>query len=283
VTTPARIILALEERQVLEGLADGSTLAAVALNLNIRESRAEGSLKRAKRTLYGVSENAAALAFGYATKAITRPELLEPEELFLPQGQRSLVPFIGRGMTASQTATELKRPVDGVLRDGRDLLANLRAVNRAHLITRAWAYQILTADQVTGWLHAPVLPGAAEILALVDTALAWDLNGSGLPAVDTALDMAEQLTVYGRIAADDLLTQCLTIAADSDTGVGAQATLGEAGIRLHLKPLAPSAAPRSAAHRVQNLARLVQALNRARRLVREEQALTRPVRAPQQR
>ncbi|MET7802549.1 hypothetical protein [Streptomyces decoyicus] len=49
-------------------------------------------------------------------------------------------------------ATALKREVDIIRRDGRDLLMNLRARNRAHAITRAWQHQILTAGQVIEWL-----------------------------------------------------------------------------------------------------------------------------------
>ncbi|WP_406003403.1 LuxR C-terminal-related transcriptional regulator [Streptomyces sp. NBC_00829] len=157
-TTVARIILAPRERQVLEGLADGSMLAAVALNLQIREGTAAGYLKLAKRKLYGVSETAAALAVGYATEAIDRPkpldpESLYPESLYLPREQRDLVPLIAQGMAAAQMATELKRGVEIIRREGRELLANLQARNRVHAITRAWEYQILTPDQVIACLR----------------------------------------------------------------------------------------------------------------------------------
>ncbi|MEU1273505.1 DUF6415 family natural product biosynthesis protein [Streptomyces sp. NPDC005799] len=123
---------------------------------------------------------------------------------------------------------------------------------------------------------SPTVPNEAEILLVVEAALQWDLNSTDLPPVDVALDMAEQFTRYGRMVADELRTQCLRIPADSDAGLGAQATLGEAARRLNLKPLARSAAPRSAAHRAQNLARLVQALNRAMDQVREEEAVSAP-------
>ncbi|MEV8020030.1 hypothetical protein AB0O76_27480 [Streptomyces sp. NPDC086554] len=152
-TTVARIILAPREQQVLEGLADGSTLAVVALTLKIREVTAAGYLKLAKRKLHGVSENAAALAVGYTVHAIARPELLDPEHLFLPLEQRQLVPFVARGMHSAQMATDLKRPADVVRRDGRNLMTNLGARNPAHVVTRAWQYQILTADQVISWLR----------------------------------------------------------------------------------------------------------------------------------
>ncbi|MFC5804519.1 hypothetical protein [Streptomyces formicae] len=152
-TSVARIILAPREQQVLEGLSGGSTLAVVALDLKIREGTAAGYLKLAKRKLYGVSENAAALAVGYTTEAIARPPLLDPETLFLPDGQRDIVPLLARGMAAAQMATELKRPVDIIRRDGRDLLTNLRARNRAHAVKRSWEFQLLTAEQVIAWLR----------------------------------------------------------------------------------------------------------------------------------
>ncbi|MET7716308.1 hypothetical protein [Streptomyces sp. NPDC005407] len=151
--TVARVILAPRERQVVEGLANGSTLAAVALDLKIREGTAAGYLKLAKHKLYGVSESAAALAVGYATDSITCPELLDPEGLFLPCEQRDLVPLVARGLASAQMATELDRPVVDIRSDGRELMEILRAENRAHLVTRAWQYQILTAEQVIAWLR----------------------------------------------------------------------------------------------------------------------------------
>ncbi|WP_327352752.1 hypothetical protein [Streptomyces sp. NBC_01304] len=158
-STVARVILAPRERQVLEGLADGSTLAAVALDLKVREGTAAGYLKLAKAKLYGMGDLAAALAVGYATEAITRPELLDPTALNLPEKQRDLVPLVAQGMRAVQMATKLNRPIGDVRRDGRDLMANLGGTpdcpkirNQAHLVTRAWQYQVLTADQVIAWL-----------------------------------------------------------------------------------------------------------------------------------
>lgn len=152
-TTVARVILAPRERQVLEGLADDSMLAEVALSLTIREGTASGYLKLAKRKLHSVSETAAALAVAYTTKAIDRPQLMDPDSLYLPREQRDLVPLIAQEMTAAQMATALKREVAIIRRDGRELLANLRARNRAHAITRAWTYQILAAGQVIEWLR----------------------------------------------------------------------------------------------------------------------------------
>ncbi|GAA3082869.1 LuxR C-terminal-related transcriptional regulator [Streptomyces rectiviolaceus] len=150
-----RIILAPRERQVLEGLAAGASLPVVANDLKIREGTAAGYLKNAKRKLHGVNETPAAVAVAYATEAIVRPELRDPETLFLPREQRVLVPLIARGLTAAQMVTELtpKPKVDIIRRDCRELRVNLQALNRAHLVTRAWEFQILNAEQVIAWLR----------------------------------------------------------------------------------------------------------------------------------
>ncbi|MFG2783803.1 hypothetical protein ACGFY7_38970 [Streptomyces prunicolor] len=124
--------------------------------------------------------------------------------------------------------------------------------------------------------RVPVEDDKDEVLALVATALSWDLNGRGLPAADVALSMAETFSRYGRDAAEELRNQCLNISANSWAGLGAQATLGETARRLNLRPLAPTAAPRSAAHRAQNHARLIQALTRAMGQVSEERARSSP-------
>ncbi|CAL9360068.1 hypothetical protein SUDANB105_00645 [Streptomyces sp. enrichment culture] len=152
-TTVAKVVLARRERQVLQGMASGKSLAEVAVNLKIRESTAAGYLKLAKHKLRGVSETAAAVAVGYATEAIERPPLLDAEALFMPREQRDLVPLIARGMAASEMATELSRPVTDVRADGRELLLAIGARNRSHLITRAWQFQLLTASQVVAWLR----------------------------------------------------------------------------------------------------------------------------------
>ncbi|MFF1420615.1 LuxR C-terminal-related transcriptional regulator [Streptomyces sp. NPDC058280] len=148
-----RVFLAPREQQVLEGLAAGDTLAAVAQDLKIREGTAASYLRQAKSKLHGVSETPVAIAVGYATRAIPHPPLLDPETLYLPREQRALVPLIARGMGPAEMATELDLPVTDIRSDGRELLTNLGARNRTHLITRAWQFQILTADQVATWLR----------------------------------------------------------------------------------------------------------------------------------
>ncbi len=151
--TVAKIHLAPRERQVVEGMANGSTLADVAADLKIKVGTASGYLKLAKAKLHGVTEIEAALAVGYATEAITRPDLLDPEGLNLPKEQRELVPLISQGMTSAQMAAKLKRQYDVINRDSQDLLSNLGAKNRAHAVKRAWQYRILTADRVIAWLR----------------------------------------------------------------------------------------------------------------------------------
>ncbi|OIJ97763.1 hypothetical protein BIV25_13225 [Streptomyces sp. MUSC 14] len=152
-TTVARVRLSPRERQVVEGLAKGLPLTEVAQALDIRDGTASAYLLNAKRRLHGVSENAAAVAVGYVTKAITLPTLLDPDTLTLPEEQRDLVPLIAMGMTVAQMAEELKRPQGLVSRDGRALTRGLGARNRAHIVTLAWQYRILTAGQVTSWLR----------------------------------------------------------------------------------------------------------------------------------
>lgn len=130
---------------------------------------------------------------------------------------------------------------------------------------------------------SPALPDKVEILSLVETALSWDLDRVRLPPVEVTLKLAADFTAYGRVVADDLSALVATLPADSQVGRSARATLSEADRRLTLKPLAPSAAPRSAAQRSQNVARLVQALNRAVGLVGEEQLRLRPRGTPRRR
>ena len=115
----------------------------------------------------------------------------------------------------------------------------------------------------------PAVPDKAEILPLVETTLACDLKGPRLPSVVVALNMVEKFTEFGRAAADDLRTGCLSIPADSEAGIGAQATLGQAARLLYLSP--PHASQELAAHRAQNLAHLVHRLVETAEEVRQEQ------------
>ncbi|KPI06241.1 regulatory protein LuxR [Actinobacteria bacterium OK074] len=151
--TVARIVLAPREKHVLEGLADGGTLAEVALGLGIRPGTASDYLRTAKRKLRGADEDATALAIAYATLALDPPEPLELGELYIPRQQRDLVPLAVAGMRAADMAVELRRPVDVVRRDVRGLTANLRARSPAHLVKRAWQYRLVTAEQVLAWLR----------------------------------------------------------------------------------------------------------------------------------
>ncbi|GHG95371.1 LuxR C-terminal-related transcriptional regulator [Streptomyces rubradiris] len=151
-TTAATMIsLSPRERQVLERLATGDTVAMVGQDLRLSEGTVVSYLRNAKDKLYGVSETEAAVAIGLALEVIARPPLEDPEQLFMPREQRDLVPYIARGMTAEQMAAQLRRPVTDVRADSRDLLSTLNARNRPHLITRSWQFRLLTAEQVIKW------------------------------------------------------------------------------------------------------------------------------------
>lgn len=116
--------------------------------------------------------------------------------------------------------------------------------------------------------HEPAIlesavPDKIEVLALVGRALSWDPASADFPPADEALELAGVFTAYGRIVANDLSVAIAGMPSDSPDVRRAQATLSEASRRLGLMPLGPTVAPRMAAQRAQNLARLVQALNRA--------------------
>ncbi|MFF2852974.1 LuxR C-terminal-related transcriptional regulator [Streptomyces sp. NPDC058001] len=150
-TTPAATALSPRERQVLVGLAAGRTLAVIAADLGLGAGTVGGYLKLAKEKLRG-REITSAIARGYATEAIPGPPLLDPKRVILPRGQRELVLLITTGMHAPQIAAELHLPLANVRDDVRELLTSVNALNRAHLITRAWQYQILTKELVCKWL-----------------------------------------------------------------------------------------------------------------------------------
>ncbi|MFF5567693.1 DUF6415 family natural product biosynthesis protein [Streptomyces sp. NPDC012623] len=118
----------------------------------------------------------------------------------------------------------------------------------------------------------PAVPDEVEILAKVDMTLARNLEGPDLPAVDISLAEVEQFIAYGRTLADELRTLVLSISADSDAWISAQATLSESVRRLHLAP--PPGTPHAAARRAQNLARLVKGLLRSAGRVTKEQTHT---------
>ncbi|MFJ4800134.1 DUF6415 family natural product biosynthesis protein [Streptomyces murinus] len=121
----------------------------------------------------------------------------------------------------------------------------------------------------------PAVPSKDEALAIIDQALAWDLDGPGPPTAVLALEVSERLTIYGRVLAADLRTLCASAPADLDADHGAQAALGEAAGRLYLPPPYYGTA-QSIGRRAQNIARLVQALHTAVVRVSEEQARTGP-------
>ncbi|MFB6533080.1 LuxR C-terminal-related transcriptional regulator [Streptomyces noursei] len=152
-TTVVRYLLAPRERQVIEGLAEGDTVAAVARSLGLAESTAAGYLKLAKKKLRGTRDISAAVAVGYALRAIGQPVPLDPGAVCLLPEERELVPLIARGLGPAEMASEVRRPLNIVRRDGRRLLVGLGAKNRPHVVKRAWQVGILTEEQVTAWLR----------------------------------------------------------------------------------------------------------------------------------
>ncbi|MFD3909990.1 hypothetical protein [Streptomyces sp. NPDC058603] len=56
-------------------------------------------------------------------------------------------------MRLAQMAKELNRPTNEVSASGRELLTNLGARHRSHLITHAWQVQIVTTNEVATWLR----------------------------------------------------------------------------------------------------------------------------------
>lgn len=152
-TTVVKYLLAPRERQVIEGLAEGDTVAAVARSLGLAESTAAGYLKLAKKKLHGTRDISAAVAVGYALRAIGRPIPLDPGAVCLLRAERELVPLIARGLGPTEMASAVQRPLNIVRRDGRRLLVGLGAKNRPHVVKRAWQFEILTEEQVTAWLR----------------------------------------------------------------------------------------------------------------------------------
>lgn len=120
--------------------------------MGITENTAGRYLTLAKRKL-GVREISTAVAVGYALKAIARPELTNPDTVSLLREERELIPLIGRGLSHSEMANELQRPINVVRRDGRGLLARLGAKNHRHVMKRAWQLQLLTEHEVLVWLR----------------------------------------------------------------------------------------------------------------------------------
>ncbi|MFF8387761.1 LuxR C-terminal-related transcriptional regulator [Streptomyces kanasensis] len=150
-TTALKIPLAPRERQLLEALADGSTLAAAAEHIGLREMTAKGYLQHAKEKLGGMRRTAAAIATAYATKSITPPDLLDVEGLCISREQRVLVPLVVRGERTAEIAAAVRRPAALVSEDIRGLMAALGARNSAHLAKLAWQYRLLTREEVLAW------------------------------------------------------------------------------------------------------------------------------------
>ncbi|WP_307816966.1 LuxR C-terminal-related transcriptional regulator [Streptomyces sp. CRPSP2-6A1] len=145
--------LSLREQQVLQDIAAGDSLWAIAQRLEVEYNTVASYAKRARFKLRCVKDAGAAVAVGYATGAISPPLLLEAAALSVPREQRVLLPLIARGMQAAEMASALKWPVKIVRATERALFVALDASSRPHLVTRAWERRMLTAEQVISWLR----------------------------------------------------------------------------------------------------------------------------------
>lgn len=246
------IHLAPREREVLESAADGLVVAEVARELNITEHTVSSYLRSAKQRLYDVRDTAAAVAIAYAVSAIDLPQAPGLKAPPLPAEQCALVPLIAQGMTAHQMSASLAQPVHTVRAAARELLVNLDARNRVHLVKRAWCCQLLTGVQVKAWAER------ADALRRIEKVLAWDVKSDQLPNCQETASVIKQLVTYGLGATEELRDLCRSFPADSPVYRVARYTLNEADRRLHLPP--PRLTPQAMMQRAQNVARLIRAL-----------------------
>lgn len=148
--------LSPRERKVLERVAGGASLGQIVEELDIREGTVMGYLKAAKVKLHGVKMTPSAVAVGYATQSISRPQLTT-EALTLSRDLRLLVPLIAMGWSLAEIASWRRLKVYKVQSDCHRLHTILQARSRPHMVTRAWQYKILTEQQVTEWIHQSIL------------------------------------------------------------------------------------------------------------------------------
>ncbi|GAA2657599.1 DUF6415 family natural product biosynthesis protein [Streptomyces lunalinharesii] len=106
-----------------------------------------------------------------------------------------------------------------------------------------------------------------KVRALVELARAWEPQGPGVREREVVQEVVDQLTAYGRGLVVEIRAVLASRPVGSIDAARVRATLGEAGRRLPLP--APLALPQAVV-RAQGLGRLVEALNRALSLLRDE-------------
>lgn len=249
------VYLSARERAVLTGLADGLSMAEVALGLRISQTTANGYLRSARHQLYQASEIPQLIAIAYTVEAIPRPQERDLPGVALPGSQRRLVPLVAEGLSAAQMGARLLVPVDEVRREARALLETVDARTRPHFVTRAWAYRLLTAEQVWAWLRRN------EALREVADVLAQGVAGRPLPAPHLTVEATRRLVGHGLAAANELRSLRGKLSTNAHAVAFADFTLADAERRLHQPPPCPTAP--AMMQRAQSVARLVRALHTA--------------------
>lgn len=117
---------------------------------------------------------------------------------------------------------------------------------------------------------ADVTPGPPDVMADVESVLAWDTIDGKLPSASEMLDLIERFTVHGQCVAAELQAARKKLPQTSEARISADAALSEASGRLNTQPRSAMTSP--ARRRAQNLARLLQALHRASSKVADETA-----------
>ncbi|MFJ9434891.1 DUF6415 family natural product biosynthesis protein [Streptomyces sp. NPDC101490] len=236
VTPLQPVILAPQERQVLEGLADGTGIDQVAFTLSITSGTASGYVKSARAKLGPWAPDVpSALAVSYAIEAITAPVLRRRDEIYVSGERQALIPLIAQGLPSPQIALALGRPIQEVRADCRGLRIDVDARNNAHLISRAFEFQLLTAADVAGWM----LPAERELKPLelrarIATVRGWESRTSAPPSADDATAITRELAAGGKLLVAELNRRVKAMAPTSTLAQDVRATIADANRRLDL-------------------------------------------------
>ncbi|MHB6911386.1 hypothetical protein [Streptomyces sp. DB-54] len=118
-------------------------------------------------------------------------------------------------------------------------------------------------------VQIPPTADGDEALSLITVAAAWTPRGSEVPDGETVREAIDRLTVHGRDRSACLRALLGRCGVPEPELARVRATLGEAERRLPLPP--PLALPQAVV-RAQSLGRLIEALDRALSLLRDEEA-----------
>ncbi|WP_217199930.1 DUF6415 family natural product biosynthesis protein [Streptomyces buecherae] len=209
------IVLPARQRWVVEGVAQGRTLRAIARGRGIGEETAVRYFRTARRMLRESSQPHTAVAVAYTYQAILRPDVHDLG-VGVPHGERILMPLIAQGLPTSQMADRVKWPAKTVVRLVYDLETRMGARNRAHLITLAWQAGLLTASQMRAWFDQ------VDARALARTVLAWGKT-SARPRAEDVVGAVPRLSRYAYRFAAEVREQCLAVPFGTGSAACAQA------------------------------------------------------------